>query len=127
MNDRNFIPDPDEDVEIGVCLECGDECRVVWHDEGIGDYECWGQRGCQVDFQQVSECCECEWIGVDEPVPLRLVACGYCAREFPSAVLVPVQVWTIIKGLAVPSNRWWCGSGYCPRHTPIEPVCNNQN
>ena len=48
--------DPD-DAPIGVCESCGDRCLAVWHDEGIGPYEFWGQRCVHRDWRWVSPCC----------------------------------------------------------------------
>ncbi len=40
------------------CEGCGEVCTVKVIDEGIGSYEFWGARGCQVLLVPVSDCCE---------------------------------------------------------------------
>ena len=52
----DYIEDEPELVE-GICSECGEICKVITIDEGIGDYEYWGARGTHHDYVQVSDCC----------------------------------------------------------------------
>ena len=44
-----------------VCKCCGEECRAVLVDFGIGPYEYWGSREFHTDVQRVSDCCECDY------------------------------------------------------------------
>jgi len=40
------------------CGECKEECKVITVDDGIGSYEFWGARGCDVRLRAASDCCE---------------------------------------------------------------------
>ena len=54
--------DPDDeyepDDEHGICTYCGNECRIIGVDFGIGGYEFQGQCGTHSDVRPVSDCCE---------------------------------------------------------------------
>lgn len=41
----------------GWCEACGEECRPVIEDHGIGPYEFWGDRGVDRRLVEVSPCC----------------------------------------------------------------------
>lgn len=41
-----------------TCSECRKPCNAVERDFGIGGYEFWGARGCDVNLQTVSDCCD---------------------------------------------------------------------
>jgi len=41
-----------------VCAACRQDCRLVLVDYGIGSYEYWGCRGVDVQWCEVSDCCE---------------------------------------------------------------------
>lgn len=41
-----------------TCSECRQLCNAVERDFGIGAYEFWGARGCDVNLQTVSDCCD---------------------------------------------------------------------
>ncbi len=47
------------------CMACGQECRSVEVDFGIGPYEFWGFRGVDRDVRLVSNCCEHEVTDVE--------------------------------------------------------------
>lgn len=57
---------PDDEPDAGVCKECGQECRPVRRDFGIGPYEYWGSRGVDTNYQWVSPCCECDIMDPEE-------------------------------------------------------------
>lgn len=61
--------DPDDryepDLETGWCAGCGQECRVVAVDYGIGSYECHGRKGIHRDIQPGSSCCGDEVLDMD--------------------------------------------------------------
>jgi hypothetical protein len=42
------------------CSACGQRCRKVTVDFGIGAYEYWGAPGFDVQLADVSDCCEAE-------------------------------------------------------------------
>ena len=50
-----------------VCLACGDVCKVVQIDVGIGQYEFWGYRSVDVQIVNVSDCCESTFANIPEP------------------------------------------------------------
>lgn len=50
--------EPGEDVPEGYCESCGLPCIGVEHDDGIGPYEYWGQKGNHHDYVFLSNCCE---------------------------------------------------------------------
>lgn len=59
--DEDF-DDYSEELEEGICAECGEECFAKTIDNGIGGYEFWGAKGTHHDYQVVSNCCEAEFI-----------------------------------------------------------------
>lgn len=40
------------------CGSCGEPCRPIDVDFGIGSYEYWGSKGVDINVQTVSDCCE---------------------------------------------------------------------
>jgi hypothetical protein len=54
--------DYDDDGEEGICEACGEACRAVQVDCGIGPYEFWGAPGIHHDWRALSPCCESEVI-----------------------------------------------------------------
>ena len=40
------------------CAECCDECTPRVSDEGIGNYEFWGAKGTDHNYQLKSDCCD---------------------------------------------------------------------
>jgi hypothetical protein len=55
------------------CKECGMPCETRVIDVGIGNYEFQGQKCCQTDLVEASECCEGELLEYD---PLDLGEVG---------------------------------------------------
>ena len=49
------------------CPSCGEECRGIWVDFGIGAYEYWGATGVDSRLVFVSDCCEVELPESEEP------------------------------------------------------------
>jgi len=47
-------------MKNATCPNCKKECQAVQIDDGIGEYEWWGQKCRQQILIWVSECCECE-------------------------------------------------------------------
>lgn len=53
-----------------ICKGCGEPCRVVEVDFGIGPYEYWGATGFDSRPALVSNCCETDYEdGPAEPEP----------------------------------------------------------
>ncbi len=44
-----------------ICSACGEECRAIEIDEGIGFTEAWGIPDNDVRLCVVSDCCEAEF------------------------------------------------------------------
>lgn len=49
-----------------ICMGCGDACREVREDFGIGPYEYAGARGVHHDYHWVSDCCEADVYKISE-------------------------------------------------------------
>jgi hypothetical protein len=49
-----------------TCKGCGEPCRVISVDFGIGAYEYWGAPGYDSRIELVSDCCEADYDG-EEP------------------------------------------------------------
>lgn len=43
-----------------ICSACGEPCKGIVMDFGIGPYEYWGQRGFDSNPRYVSNCCEAD-------------------------------------------------------------------
>lgn len=57
-----------------TCNACGEECRVLELDFGIGAYEYWGFKGVDKQLHRVSACCEADFTDhreeqEDDPCP----------------------------------------------------------
>jgi fructosamine-3-kinase len=49
-----------------ACCGCGQECKVVRVDFGIGPYEYWGRREVDVQMRDVSDCHQTEFTPYDD-------------------------------------------------------------
>lgn len=47
------------------CSACGEDCRIVEVDYGVGRFEYWGATGWDSQIARVSNCCETETIDDD--------------------------------------------------------------
>ncbi len=52
----NIEPRPKE-PGTGWCPECKQRTKIQWEDFGIGGYEFWGAKGCDVRWEAVCGVC----------------------------------------------------------------------
>ena len=53
----------------GICDECGEECEFYMEDVGIGSYEYWGAPGVDVQWVEISCCCDADVSNPEYDVP----------------------------------------------------------
>ncbi len=47
-------------MERPICTECGEPCKLIEIDVGLGTVECWGSVSVDQQTAEVSACCEAE-------------------------------------------------------------------
>ena len=68
------------------CSECKQECKAITVDDGIGSYEFWGARGCDVRMRIASNCCEGDVFEDEEcKVPYEQ---GYPDDDYPREYII---------------------------------------
>ena len=50
----DYEPEPDR----MWCTTCDQEVKVIYEDHGIGHYEYWGHKGCDVQLVPICPICE---------------------------------------------------------------------
>lgn len=60
--DEHLKQESEAAPDLEFCAECKNNCIGIWEDVGIGGYEYWGQKGVDVRWAYMSNCCEAEVI-----------------------------------------------------------------